>query len=194
MLLDGSDGKRTGNERMTPGQPRDLIEQATRARREGRLSDAHRGFAEAVAICRQAALEGELTHALKGLGQIERDLGHGDAAQPLYEEAVAICRHGNDARLLAHTIRHLGDIHHDGGRLDRAEACYREALEIYRAHPHTAPLDLANALRPLAILEERLGRIEQAIELWTEARDLYESVSVRAGVIESAERLSRLRP
>jgi tetratricopeptide (TPR) repeat protein len=171
-----------------------LMQQATRARREGRLQDAHRDFAEAVALCRQSDRPRDLVQALKGLGQIDRDLGHGDAAQPLYEEAVAICRQVNDPLQLAHTVRHLGDIHQDAGRLDRAEPCYREAMALYRGHRQTAPLDLANTLRPLAILEERLGETKEAIALWTEARDLYSVVNVQQGVAESAAHLRRLAP
>ena len=66
-------------------RPLVLIEQATRARRSGRLLDAHRGFLEAVTLSRQAGAPHDLIQALKGLGQIERDLGRGEAARPLYE-------------------------------------------------------------------------------------------------------------
>ena len=85
-----------------------------------------------------------LVQASSALGQIERDLGRGDAARPLYEEAVAICREEGDPLLLAHTIRHLGDIHRNIGRcLTEAEPCYQEALPLYRSQP-TNPPDLAN--------------------------------------------------
>ncbi len=61
-----------------------LVRQADRARRENRLADARRDLVEAVALCRQAGVQRELVQALKGLGQIERDLGRGEAARPLY--------------------------------------------------------------------------------------------------------------
>ena len=169
-----------------------LIEQAERARREGRSHDAHSHFTEAVTLCRQAAASRELIQALKGLGQIERDLGNGDAARALHEEAVALCRLGVDARQLAHTMRHLGDIHQEAERLDLAEPCYREALALYRGHSETAPLDLANTLRPLAILEERRGRNESAIAFWTEAGGLYKALNVQEGVTESEKYLRAL--
>ncbi len=170
-----------------------LIKQADRARREHRLTDAHRDLVEAVALCRQAGERRELVRALKGLGQLERDLGHGDAARPLYEEAVAICREEGDPLTLAHTVRHLGDIHQDAGRVELAEPCYREALALYRKYQRTPPLDLANAIRPLAILKDNAGEVEVARRLWEEARDLYASVGVREGVAESSARLERLR-
>jgi tetratricopeptide (TPR) repeat protein len=168
------------------------MEQAKRARRDGRVLDAHRDFLEAVALARQTCAVKDLVQALKGLGQIERDRGHGDAARPLYEEAVAICRGEDDPLRLAHTVRHLGDIYQDAGRPDLAEPCYREALVIYRSHPKTAPLDLANTIRPFAILQESQGRSTQAIGLWTEARGLYGALNVREGVAESTEHLARL--
>lgn len=127
------------------------------------------------------------------LGQIERDLGRGEVARPLYEEAVSLCRGQSDVLRLAHTVRHLGDLHLDAGRLDLAEACYEEALALYRSSAHTAPpLDLANAIRPLAILRERLGKADEAVPLWQEARDLYLSANVGEGVAECSKHLDQL--
>jgi tetratricopeptide (TPR) repeat protein len=170
----------------------ELIEQAGRARREERLEDAHRDFAQAVALCRESGLRRELVRALKGLGQIESDLGRLDRARPLYEEAVANCRLMDDDLSLAHTVRHLGDIHRHAGDLRLAEPCYREALALYRQHEETPPLDLANALRPLAILKEQAGDVQEAKLLWTEARDLYGTVGVQVAVLECSARLARL--
>ena len=127
------------------------------------------------------------------MGQIERDLNNNDAALRLYEEAVAICREEGDALMLAHTVRHIGDIHQDARRDELAEPCYHEALSIYRSHAETLPLDLANTIRPLAILKETAGEFEEATRLWTEARDLYAAVNVSQGVAESSRRLARLQ-
>ncbi len=169
-----------------------LMRQAHRARRENRPADAHRDLVEAVALCRQTGMQRELVQVLKALGQIERDLGRGDAALPLYEEAVAICRQEGDPLTLAHTVRHVGDIHQDAGRVELAESCYHEALALYRSHERPPPLDLANAIRPLAILKDDAGEVEEARRLWEEARDLYAAVNVREGVAESSARLARL--
>jgi tetratricopeptide (TPR) repeat protein len=130
--------------------------------------------------------------ALKGLGQIERDLRNGHAALPLYEEAVALCRAVSEPLRLAHTIRHLGDIHLDAGRLELAEPCYDEALALYSENEQTVPLDLANAIRPLAILQERNGNRELAKSLWKEAKELYAAVDVPAAVAESSRHLAAL--
>jgi tetratricopeptide (TPR) repeat protein len=147
----------------------ELIEAAQLARREQRLTDAHQVLVEAVQLCRQSGERHELALALKALGQIDRDLGRVDAARPLYEEAAMIYRDHGDTIHLAHTIRHLGDIHQDADRLTDAENCYHEALALYRAHK-TDPLELANAIRPFAILKEATGKPEEARPLWEEAK------------------------
>lgn len=169
-----------------------LVQQALQARREHRLADAKRDLVEAVDICRKAGVRVDLAEALTGLGQIERDLHHSEAARESYEEAAAIYRAEGDVLRIAHTVRHLGDIHREEGRPDLAEPCYREALDLYRGHERTPPLDLANAIRGLAILKDEADEAEVARLLWEEARELYTSVNVEAGVAESSRRLARL--
>ena len=169
-----------------------LMREANRARFEN-PNEAHRLYSKALECCRSARNRRDLIQALKGLGQIERDLNNNDAALRLYEEAVAICREEGDALMLAHTVRHVGDIHQDARRDELAEPCYYKALSIYRSHAETLPLDLANTIRPLAILKETAGEFEEATRLWTEARDLYAAVNVSQGVAESSRRLARLQ-
>lgn len=170
-----------------------LLRQASQARREHRLADAKRDLIEAVALCRNAGRGIELAEALAGLGQIERDIQHSDAALRHYEEAVSIYRAEGDALKLAHTIRHLGDIHRHEGHRELAEPCYREALNLYRSHDRTPPLDLANAIRGLAILQSEAGEVPEARLLWEEAGQLYAAVKVAAGVAESSRRLALLQ-
>jgi tetratricopeptide (TPR) repeat protein len=171
----------------------ELMENARRARREHRLDDAKRDLVVAVSLFRQGGVRRDLVGALKALGQIERDEGHGDVARPFYEEAVAICRQEGDPLLLAHTIRHLGDIHRSMERLIEAEPCYHEALLLYRSQ-QANHMDLANAIRPFALLMDATGRADEATPLWEEARDLYAAVDVRAGVNECSARLARQNP
>ena len=109
-----------------------------------------------------------------------------------YEEAAVIYREEGDILKLAHTIRHVGDIYRNLGKQELAEPCYGEALELYRANKKTAPLDLANAIRGYALLKHDQGEVQQAKSLWQEARDLYASVNVEAGVAESSRRLALL--
>ena len=161
-----------------------LIQRGHAQRREDRADDALQSFTEAVAAARRDGNDADLVHALKGVAQIERDLGRGERAQPLYEEAVELCLALDDLPGLAHTLRHLGDLHQDAGSLGAAAEAYDQALALYRGLPATAPAELANALRPQALLNERLGEHESALALWREARALYLAAGIGAGVEE----------
>lgn len=99
-----------------------------------------------------------------------------------YLAAVEVCRASGDARLLAHTLRHLGDIEREMGRPHDAEPHLVEALDIARRE-QVAPLELANTIRPLALLRDDE-------KLWREAHALYARVHVEAGVAEAARRLA----
>lgn len=170
----------------------ELMQQATQARREDRFADARRGFTRSVDICRQNGNKADLARALKGLGQIERDLGNLGIALQHYEEALALHRAEGDALKTAHTVRHVGDIHQDAGKLESAEPCYNEALQLYRVHKQTDALDLANTIRGMALLKEKTGNRDAAKLLWKEAQELYSKSNVNAGIEESTRRLALL--
>jgi tetratricopeptide (TPR) repeat protein len=106
--------------------------------------------------------------------------------------AVARARTGHDPLRLAHRVRHLGDAYYYAKRAALAERCYAEALAIYRFHTETRPLDLANAIRSVAVLRHETGAIEDAERWWQEAHDLYVALGASAGVAESAARLGLL--
>lgn len=169
-----------------------ILRSARQARNEHRLQDAKCALLDGMEACRQTGQKAELALVLKALGQIERDMGNPEIALPLYEEAVMIYRDQDQPLALAHTIRHVADIQQDLGRAELAEGNYREALAIYRDHPETSPLDLANAIRGLAILASDTAKNEEARALWQEAHDLYAAVNVEPGVKESSRRLAVL--
>lgn len=133
----------------------------------------------------------ERIRVLKDLGRSERSAGELEAARSLYEEAALLCRAEGHGVLLAHTLRHLGDINREVGRLDVAERCYDEALGIYRDEIRRRPLDVANALRSVALLREDQARGDQAQALWEEARELYADVGIQEGVDECCAHLAR---
>jgi len=185
-------GNRTIDElllRARPDQPQDadpiheLVRRGRRVRFE-QPEQARELLAEAAVKARKSGAKRELVEALKGIAQIDRDLGRLTAALPFYEEAVFVCREIADPLLLAHTLRHLGDLHHDNGRDDLAEPLYTEALALYRA-ADAPPLDLANALRSIAV-------VNNSAALWEEAFHLYVKTNVPPGAAETATRLAKL--
>ena len=156
------------------------------------MDEVYEMLVDAVAICRDVGAHRELVHALRKLGHVEQEIGRDDATRALYEEAVTVSRTCGDPLLLAHSVRHVGDYHGHMGRTEAAEGCYHEALVLYRDHEHPPTLDFANAVRPMAILKEDAGKIEEAKELWQEARDLYAEINVQEGVDECSHHLARL--
>ncbi len=169
-----------------------LLMQGHQARRERRMDDAKRIFAEAVEAVHLSKDRPWLAQAYTELGRVERDLREIDAAKRHYEDAAAVYRRLDEPLRLAHTIRHVGDILREDGKLEPAGPCYREVLEIYRSHPETPPLDLANAIRGYALLQGAVGANEKALALWREARELYAAVNVQAGVDEGDRQIARL--
>lgn len=170
----------------------ELLRNGHQARREHRLDDARRLFTEVIDLGKKLSLAEFVAEGLTGLGQIERDLNHLDKALEAYSEARVIYRGGNHTLTLAHTIRHLGDIHTEHGDLAAAEPCFVEALSIYRNHPETKPLDLANALRGYAVLKQNTGQKAESKLLWEEARELYCALNIETGVSESSRRIAAL--
>ncbi|HEV7424747.1 MAG TPA: ankyrin repeat domain-containing protein [Thermoanaerobaculia bacterium] len=158
--------------------------QRARRARFTRPDEARALFAEVAKKSRASGANRELVDSLKGIAQIDRDLGRRADALPFYEEAVSVARDLGDPLLLAHTLRHLGDLHHDDARDDLAEPLYDEALALYRTSD-APPLDLANALRSLAIIKD-------SEELWEEAFHLYVATNVPPGIAETALRLANL--
>ena len=186
-------------------EARELIEKAWKLRwralqsppaNEAELQRAvarfHRYLSDAVSLLREAGATRELVGALGKLGHAEENAGRPDAALACYEEAVAVARGAGHRLPLAHALRHLGDMHRKAGRLADAEACYAEALALYGGQDETPPLDHANALRPMAILKEELGQVDEARSFWRRARELYAAVPIEEGVAECTEHLARL--
>ncbi len=101
-----------------------------------------------------------------------------------YEAAAERHRSDGDRRRLAHALRHLAEIHTENRRLELADECLSEALGIYEPMADLPALELANTVRPLALLREAQGRRDEAMTAWREARALYERSGVQAGVDE----------
>jgi tetratricopeptide (TPR) repeat protein len=175
-----------------PNTPEKLIASGYKLRKELRPEEAHEIFLEAVRLSRKAVDPALLASSLIGLGQIERDLKNSHAALQYYREAVDILRSEPKQLRFAHAIRHLADILREDGSPKDAAVYYEEALKIYGEHAETPRLDLANALRGFALLKGGIGENEEAKSLWREARSLYQSVNVQAGVEESERRIAAL--
>ena len=83
----------------------------------------------------------------------------------------------------------MSDLARERGSVAEALSSAAEAVAIYRSQPEVRPLDLANALRLNALALDDGGRAAEARPLWEEARDLYATAGVTAGVQEADARL-----
>jgi tetratricopeptide (TPR) repeat protein len=126
-------------------------------------------------------------------GYQARKEGNLPVAQEHYGEGARLHRESGDLLAYAHAIRHIADMYQDEKDFGAARSLYEEALEIYRSNLHTKLLDLANTVRPYALLNEEQGNLGLALDLWTEARSLYGSLRIGEGVSECATHVARLK-
>jgi tetratricopeptide (TPR) repeat protein len=126
-------------------------------------------------------------------GYQTRKEGNYEAARELYANAAQLCREQEDILAYAHNIRHVADIYQDEHNVELARPLYEEALAIYRSNLGTKLLDLANTVRPYALLLENTGNAAQAMDLWEEARSLYASLQINEGVFECNRHIVQLQ-
>jgi len=93
---------------------------------------------------------------------------------------------------IAHSTRHIADLQYQLGQDADSEQNYRESISIYKGNPSTYNGDLANALRGFGLLLERCGKIEEAIVIWEETKELYLACNLQAGVDEANQKLDSL--
>lgn len=169
-----------------------IFKLADDARREGRLNDAEQHIDKALEFSIDDwTLYG---NGLCRLAQVKRDRGARTEAIDLYEEAIIFYKQDGESRSVADCLRHLGDIQRETGDFIRAETHLLSALAAYERFAETPPLTFANTYRPLALLNEAMGRPEKAREFWLEALVLYRQAKVDAGIAECQAHLSGYSP
>jgi tetratricopeptide (TPR) repeat protein len=178
------------------------IERGEIARREKHLLDAEKNFTEAIKYFRELGSSGDLAHAITRRAQIKRDQLRYEDALSDQKAALAIYRSMDDKGRLPNTVRHLADILQSMERHTDAEPYYLEMLALYEASPDTPPLEMANAMRSVALHAEHMGDLHKSQRLWSEIRDRYAALGSlffemtgkpdNPGVAESDRRLAAL--
>jgi tetratricopeptide (TPR) repeat protein len=172
--------------------PHILIDLGRQARRDHHLDEARARLHEALQCCggkEDPRLVAEL-HA--ELAYVERALHHDQSAETHYRLATEKFRAVGDPLRTAHNMRHLADVLRETGRPAEAAPFYAESIEFYRNN-QDYPLQLANAIRGLALMQSDLGEFSESLQSWAEAKVLYQMVGVNAGVVESQMRIKELR-
>lgn len=90
-----------------------------------------------------------------------------------------------------HAMRHAAALQRKLGELDAALTNARAVVAFYREQV-PLPLEMANALRVLALAHQARGEEESSGSCWTEARALYAQAGVDAGVHEADVRLREI--
>ena len=177
---------------MIESEVRLLFQRADEARRGGRLDDAEQLLDEARMLSTN-----DWTLCGDGLckqAQIKRDRGDLAGAIDLYEEAITVYKNDGEPRSLADCLRHLGDIQRETGDFIEAETHLLSALAAYKRFAECLPLTFANTYRPLALLNEAMGRPEKARDYWLDALALYRQADIAAGVAECQAHLDGYSP
>lgn len=176
---------------MKPGV-KQLLEEAWAMRREAKYDRAGILVEKAHGLCDDDNYNslGRIYHIYM---QFESDHGNPDKALKLCQKSLAYYKKAANLDRIAHSTRHIADMEYRLGKVSDAEQNYRNAIAIYRDNPKTFIGDLANALRGFGILLEKLGKIEEAIEIWEETKKLYLACKLQEGVDEADQRLNSLQ-
>lgn len=116
----------------------------------------------------------------------ERAEGRTEEAKLTYARAADLARSQSNELLLAHALRHMSQLAHERGEMRAAWEHASEAAALYRSSGEER-LGLANAIRLQALSARNL---EEASACWRQARDLYSSLGVTAGVTECDRHLA----
>ncbi|MEN0065761.1 MAG: protein kinase [Myxococcota bacterium] len=151
------------------------IEAARRSAREGLYSEVIEICRHAEEIEAEAVLQGDPTETLRNRRWLYLLKGEALASRRAWaeslaplSEAVAVAREDGDEDSISRCLGSLGRAYHRLGRYAEAEPRLREAL----AHLGQGAPDRASTLRTLADVQLQQGRMPEAEQLWTEARDL----------------------
>lgn len=112
-------------------------------------------------------------------------------ATALYEEAAESFQAEQQPARWAHALRHAAEFAVRAGDCATGLREARIVLEYYRSTPPTS-LEMANALRVIAMAEAAAGERDNALMHWNEARDLYRDAGVADGVVEAERRVALL--
>lgn len=120
-----------------------------------------------------------------------RRKGDSAAAYASQQAAIDQLRAAHDPRLPS-ALRHAVEMAVEAGLADEALADRTEMITLYRAMRDVVPLDLANAIRVVAVHAQAVGDRETARANWQEARSLYAELRVEEGVAEADKALATI--
>ncbi|HEX4156033.1 MAG TPA: hypothetical protein VHY48_10500 [Acidobacteriaceae bacterium] len=112
-------------------------------------------------------------------------------ATALYEEAAESFQKEQQPERWAHALRHAAEFAVRSGDSATGLRYALAVMEFYRSSPPTT-LEMANAVRVVALAEAAEGERARARDHWSEARTLYVDAGVADGVVEAERRVAAL--
>jgi hypothetical protein len=112
-------------------------------------------------------------------------------ATALYEEAAESFQAEHQPERWAHALRHAAEFAVRAGDCATGLREARVVVEYYRSTPPTT-LEMANAMRVMAMAEMAAGERDSAVTHWIEARSLYMDAGIADGVVEADRRVAVL--
>ncbi len=161
-------------ERETP-QVKAFIEEAKRAEREGRWSEA--------ALCYESVVRDRLAHhptrlsALRWLGRVYLEQGNRGAAIDVLEAAVAAASQAGSKSAIAQALNVVAIVHQTGGDLDRAELMYREARSTAESIKDSEAMAMID--QNLGTVASIRGDIREALEAFQRSLEGYRTLGMR---------------
>lgn len=123
------------------------------------------------------------------LGRESRVVGQLDKSVTAYRQAAQIARDSNSGDLL-YALRHLTDVAREAGDVELALSSGKEAVALALQMGDEGLLEKANTLRLYALALESNDEGNEAMPFWAQARSIYASVGVEAGVLECEAHLT----
>ena len=138
------------------------------------FAKAHELYLEAIEHYRAINEKEGIVNCIKALGDIERFFGLLDDALGRYEEALSMYRAIGADWGVTNTIQAMAHIDSIRGAYDIAEISYTIAKKAYESEKDR--LGMANASKALGDLYRKQGKLDRALRLLFNARDLYKQV------------------
>ncbi|MEO5881193.1 MAG: tetratricopeptide repeat protein [Caldimonas sp.] len=154
-----------------------LVVRGTTLWRLGQVQDSERVLLDAIACARAAAADRVVTMALRSLGIVRNEQGHGAEALRDYAEALARYRASGNRVGEGSVLGSIGNLQCDQGLFDDARANYVEAIAIHRETGNRR--DEGSVLGNLGGVHYEQGRADQAARLCEEALAIHREVGDR---------------
>ncbi len=156
----------------------------------GKLEEAEQLYHESLEIEKKLGDKIRIATTMNSLGELyflKRDIA---SSTKYCRESLEICENLRDIEGINENKRLIGQIHQAGGNFDEAEKFYEESLREFRRLGYKKQIALT--LKEYASLAETKEEIPYAIELLTEAREIFEKLG-SPKVKEVHESLERIK-